>query len=140
MCANDLHAAQLCCFKYIGARTRSLSGDMHGPDVACSKARSYQGSASPRSGRHPHSRCNWPKLAAGAPCCLHAPLSLVPSSRFSLAPADCANVLYHNVCPVALHHRCRTISPAPLHQVNLDVSRSLMQVVAGTPRSNPNEP
>jgi hypothetical protein len=68
-----------------------------------------QGSSSPRSGRHPPSRCNWPKLVTGGPCCLSAPRSLSPSSRFSLAPADCANVVYHNVCPVALR------PPLPYH-------------------------
>jgi hypothetical protein len=50
MCANDLHAAQLCCFKYLGARARSLSGDMHGPDVACSKARSSREAHHPAAG------------------------------------------------------------------------------------------
>jgi hypothetical protein len=27
-----------------------------------------QGRSSPRNGRHPHSRCNWPKLVAWGPC------------------------------------------------------------------------
>ena len=63
-------------------------------------ARSCREVHPPRNGRHPHSRCNWPKLVARGPCSVNAiiiHLSLLPLFASCLVPANDANVVYHNV-------------------------------------------
>lgn len=96
--------------------------DMHGAGVACSRRTFVQGSSSPRNGRHPHSRCNWPKLVTRAPCCLNAIFPFCRSLASAWFPRIALMYFITTSWPVEHRRRCRTTSPA---HASLDGRRSL---------------
>jgi hypothetical protein len=120
-----------------GARAGPLSLICMGAGVACSSARSSREAPSPRNGRHPHSRCNWPKLVAWGPCALDATFHSSRALASLWFPQTA--LMYSITTSVQLNFPLAVVPPHLLlaGPSTLDVSRSLKESWLARPGQTP---